>query len=147
VFQDQWDSTIKKVATPGFEDELFSQLLEMFRTMNRFQISIDLRNGAEVLEKILVDELEALQENLSVEKCDRIRYLLNLVDRFGIPVSKHKLEDMFHPVLKTKVQQLYDKLVAFDAQKKDIDETRDLFLKLINFARRMNFNTDKFRFR
>ena len=145
VFQDQWDSTIKKVATPGFEDQLFSELLEMFRTMNRFQVSIDLSSGAEVLEKILVDELEALQENLSVEKCDRIRYLLNLVDRFSIPVSKHKLEDMLHPVLKTKDQQLYDKLMLLGAQKKDDGETRDLFLTLVNFARRMNFNTDKFR--
>ncbi len=145
VFQDQWDSTIKKAATPGFEDELFSKLLEMFRTMNRFQVSIDLNNGAEVLEKILIDELKTLQDNLSIEKCDRIRYLLNLVDRFSIPVSKHKLEDMFHPVLKTKVQQLYDKLTVLDVQKNDVGETRDLFLKLVNFARRMNFNTDKFR--
>jgi len=113
--------------------------------MNRFQVSIDLNNGAEVLEKILIDELKTLQDNLSIEKCDRIRYLLNLVDRFSIPVSKHKLEDMFHPVLKTKVQQLYDKLTVLDVQKKDACETRDLFLKLVNFARRMNFNTDKFR--
>ncbi len=146
VFQDQWDCTIKKMATPGYEDELFSELLEMYRTMNRFQINIDLSHGAIVLEKILIDELETLQENLSVQKCDRIRYLLNLVDRFSIPVSKHKLEDMFHPLLSTKVQELYEKLNMGHTHKNDEDETRDMFLKLINFARRMNFNTDKFHF-
>lgn len=143
VFQDQWDCAIKRMEIPGCEDEVFSELLEMFRTMNRFQVSVDLTWGAAVLEKILVAELGTLAQCLSADKCDRIRYLLNLVDRFSIPVSKHKLEDMFYPVFVTKGQELYSKLKT-DIHNPQMSEVKDLLLKLLNFARRMNFNTDEF---
>lgn len=144
VFQDQWDSAIKKMERQGHEDEVFSELLELHRTINRFQVTIDFDFGAKILEKILIRELNELEHSLSAQKCDRIRYLLNIVDRFSIPVSKHKLEDMFHPVLITNGYELYNQLNKKHLSNSQIPETKDLLLKLLNFARRMNFNTDEF---
>jgi hypothetical protein len=145
VFQEQWDSAIKKIEKSGTEDDVFTDLLELTRTMNRFTIKVELEYGAKLLEKYLVLELSKLAENLNGEICDRTRYLLNIVDRFSIPVSKHKLEDMFHPLLNSKVHELYAGLSCDTHSART--EKRELLLKMLNFARRMNFNTDAFQVR
>ena len=98
--------------------------------MNRFQVSIDLSSGAEVLENLWMS-LRLCRKTYLLKNVTDLLFL-NLVDRFSIPVS-HKLEDMFHPVLKTKVQQLYDKLMMLVL--KDDGETRICFLNwLISHA-------------
>jgi hypothetical protein len=145
VFQEQWDSAITKIEKFGTEDEVFTDLLELSRTMNRFAIKVDIEYGAKLLEKYLILELSRLAGNLNGEICDRTRYLLNIVDRFSIPVSKHKLEDMFHPLLNSKVHELYTDLSSSVQTVRS--EKRELLLKMLNFARRMNFNTDAFQVR
>jgi len=147
VLQEQWDSTIKRLSSPGKEESVFTELLEMSRAMKRFGITIDFSSGAANLQEYLIAELKNLESNLSFKNSERIRYLLNIVDRFSLPVSKHKLEDMFHPVLTTRVQELYHQIQnnGTTNQNGSAGDNKEMLLKLLNFARRMNFNTDTFK--
>jgi hypothetical protein len=130
----------------GAEDEVFTELLELTRLARQFAIKIDTKESASVLEALLVVEITNLSIELTTERCDRVRYLLNIVDRFKIPVSKHRFEDIFHPILYDKVTQLHSEVMK-GAKKNDASQkssNRELLIQLISFARRMNFNTDAF---
>lgn len=145
VFQEEWTRTCRKMKTLGNEDDVFTELLELTRLAKQFAIKINMKESAEVLENFLVEEISNLSDELNTERCDRIRYLLNIVDRFKISVSKHLFEDIFHPVLYEKITHLREEIVSNskkdDGQK---NNNRELFIQLISFARRMNFNTDAF---
>jgi hypothetical protein len=67
---------------------------------------------------------------------------MNIVDKFNIPIAKNKIEDGFHAILTGAVRTLYEdykKIPATDPK------DRENLINLLNFARRMNFNTDEFR--
>lgn len=141
VFQEEWNKTILKFAKKGAEDKAFAQLLEFDRDRERFGIRIDLKKSALVLEEMLVGELKKLARELSRETCDRVRCLLNVVDRFKVPVSKSRLEDLFHPVLKVEVARLYQECCSGN----DDGDKKALLIALLSFARRMNFNTELYK--
>jgi hypothetical protein len=149
VFHEQWKKAIKKMESEGSEDEIFTELLDLHKTMARYNIPLDLKECALILEKLLVSELGKLSKGLDANVCDRIRYMLNLVDRFKIPVYKNRFEDIFHPILKEHIHNLYIELKTGNpGTYATMDESLDkktLLIKLINFARRMNFNTEAFR--
>jgi len=146
VLQEEWTRTCKKMQTPGDEDKAFAELLEFSRFAKQFSITIDTTDGAKVLEDILIAEILQLSNELTTARCNRIRYLLNIVDRFGLAISKHRFEDMFHPILYGKVASLYEEIAksgrSSDAAHKS--DSREVLIQLISFARRMNFNTDAF---
>jgi alpha-amylase/alpha-mannosidase (GH57 family) len=144
VFQEEWVRACRNMAVSGTEDEVFTELLEMTRMATRFNIQIDMKKCASILEGLLVDELTNLADILQADRCDRVRYLLNIVDRFKVPVSKHRLEDIFNSVLTGQVTELYKELITAKNNKESVidDGRKELFIKLISFARRMNFNTD-----
>jgi alpha-amylase/alpha-mannosidase (GH57 family) len=147
VINRQWEALIVSFKERGNDDALFTDLLELHRNATGYGVSIELKNSSIFLERILFNELQNLIQDTDGEKCERVRFLLNIVDRFSIPVSKNKLEDLFMPFLKTKVKDLYTeylKNIGADAVNEESRETKFLLLKLINFARRMNFNTDDF---
>ena len=108
-----------------------------------------MKEGAALLERIIIMELSALSSRLSAETCARIEYLLNIVDRFDIPVSKNKMEDVFAPIAAGPVKALNDEIARLSAappgnqgQERELAEKRTLLMTLVNFSRRMNFNTD-----
>ena len=68
-----------------------------------------------------------------------MRYLLNIVDRFNIPFSKNKTEDLFFSILEKTLRPLYDEF-----KKTPNSEYRETIVRLVQFARRMNFNTDAY---
>jgi hypothetical protein len=65
---------------------------------------------------------------------------MNIVDRFSLPVSKHRLEDILYPVLTGPQMKTYKKSVI--RNKKNIgDEKNTIYNVILRFAHRMNFNT------
>ena len=144
VLQEEWTRACKRMKTPGNEDDVFTELLELTRLARQFAIKINTKESASVLENLLITEITNLSIELTTERCDRMRYLLNIVDRFKISVSKHRFEDIFHPILSKKVTQLHSE-VARGIKKDEVSQksnNRELLIQLISFARRMNFNTD-----
>lgn len=149
VFHEQWKKAIKRMEKPGFEDEIFTELLDLHKAMARYNMPLNLKECALILEKLLISELAKLNDGLDAEVCDRIRYMLNLVDRFKIPVNKNRFEDIFQPILKEHIHNLYIELKTVNSGTSgimdDFLDKKALLIKLINFARRMNFNTEAFR--
>lgn len=145
VFKEQWDRLIIELGKNGVQNDIFSALTDLSDLAKQYGVVIDLSQCSRVLENFLVAEFQRLSEILDPEICDRIRFLMNVVDRFSIPVSKNKLEDIFLPVLKGKVKLLYDRTMATPSEKVELlIDKKDLLLRLLSFARRMNFATDSF---
>jgi hypothetical protein len=63
------------------------------------------------------------------------------VDRFNIPVAKNKIEDLFHSILTGPIADLYKKYK--ENPEPDSNEKGNI-IRLLNFSRRMNFNTGEF---
>jgi len=143
VYQEQWNRLIARLETSGNEDAIFAELLELSRVIQRYDIPLDLKGSAVILENLLLAELNNLTKSLKEKSCERVRFFLNLVDRFSIPVYKHKLEDLFSPILNNSIRDLYLKIKE-NGQDDAGGEDTTLLLKLLSFARRMNFNTDAF---
>ncbi|HEX2958126.1 MAG TPA: DUF3536 domain-containing protein [Chitinispirillaceae bacterium] len=147
VINRQWDALINSLKERNDDDALLTDLLDLQRNASKYGVVLDQKNSAAFLERTLLSELQNLTQNIEGDRCDRVRFLLNIVDRFSIPVSKSKLEDLFMPFLKTKVRDLYTTYqmkVEANTDEQGLRETKFLVLKLISFARRMNFNTDEF---
>ena len=132
-----------------FPDRLF----EIFADSERLAMTSKNPDTAGTRFDLAVEVYHQLMSlKLSAETCARIEYLLNVIDRFKIPVSKHKMEDVFAPVVNGPVKNLRDETARLSAVKdapadvqKELAGKRALLLSLINFAGRMNFNTDALR--
>ena len=142
VYHQQWNNLVRQLEHRGDEEEVATKLRDLAKMREQFKISFDIRESAALLERIIIKELAALAVKLSAETCRRIEYLLNIVDRFAIPVSKHTMEDMFAPIAAGPVRSLHDEVAAAGNEQSD---RRALLAALVNFAHRMNFNTDAFR--
>jgi alpha-amylase/alpha-mannosidase (GH57 family) len=139
VLTAQWNTTINEIEIYGREDDVWTRLLDLWNKTRKYGITIDYAESARLLLELLVAELKIFEETLSEVSAERMRYLLNIVDRFAIPLSKNKTEDLFFSIMKTTLMPLYDEF------KKSPESThRDTVIRLVQFARRMNFNTDAF---
>lgn len=149
VYTQQWNDLLRRLEYRGNEAETEAKLHRLSGTMEQFRITIDLKEGAALLERIIIMELSALSARLSAETCARIESLLNIVDRFTLPVSKNKMEDTFAPIAAGPVKGLRDEVAGMAAGQggggeQGLAVKRVLLMALVNFARRMNFNTDEY---
>lgn len=142
VYHQQWNNLIRRLEHRGDEDEVAAKLRGCAKMREQFKISFDIKESAILLERVIIKELSELAGKLSAETCRRIEYLLNIVDRFKIPVSKHTMEDIFAPIAAGPVRSLHAEVAAAG---NDPSERRALLAALVDFAHRMNFNTDAFR--
>ena len=152
VYNQQWNHLIRRLEQRGDEEEISAKLRDLYALQDQFKITFDLKEGAGLIERIIIMELSALSIRLDTETCDRIRYLLNIVDRFNIPVLKHKMEDVFCPILNGPILDLYKevkRLAALESRSSSEQRTLEykeiLAAELVNFARRMNFNIAHFK--
>ena len=134
-----WNVTINEIEIYGREDEVWTRLLDLWKKSRKYGITIDYTESARLLLDLLLSELRIFGETLSEVSADRVRYLLNIVDRFGIPFSKSKPEDLFFSIMETTLVPLYREF-----RKSPNSVHRDTLIRLLEFARRMNFNTDAF---
>ncbi len=146
LIQQQWDDLFSNCAAITSGKDCYTALEAVFGKADFFSIKLDLAFSAENCEKLLTEQFEKLSENLNPVYCERIDHLMTIVDRFSLPVSKHRLEDMFFPILSGPVVRLYREITAEKKGKttKNDDNRSLLMQKLLLFARRMNFNTDSF---
>lgn len=152
VYNQQWNHLVRGLEHHGTEEELSTRLRDLFKMAEQYTITIDLKESAGLLERIIIMELSALSMKLSAETCERIGNLLAIVDKFAIPVSKSKMEDAFCPVLTGPIRGInvdVERLSGMEGRTAEqqhlLTEKRTLLMTLVNFARRMNFNTDSFR--
>jgi len=139
VLTRQWNAAINEIEIYGREDEVFEKLLSLWSLSKKYSITLDFTRSAQLILDLLTAELTVFSETLSIVSSERMRYLLNIVDRFSIPFSKNKVEDLFHSILTKTIRAMYDefKTATDDSQKEQL-------VKLLQFSRRMNFNTDDF---
>jgi hypothetical protein len=152
VYNQQWNHLIRRLEQRGDEEEISAKLRDLFAVQDQFKIEFDLKEGAGLIERIIIMELSALSIRLDTETCERIRYLLNIVDRFHLPVLKHKMEDVFGPILNGPILDLYNdvkRLTAIESRSASeqhaLNDKKVLVAELVNFARRMNFNIAHFK--
>ena len=139
VLTSRWNSIINGLEVYGREDDVWTKLLDLWTKTQKYNITLDYSESARLLLDLLVSELKIFTDTLSEVSMERIRYFLNIVDRFTIPFSKNKTEDMFFSTIEKTLVPLYDEF-----KKKPDSEHRHTIVRLLQFARRMNFNTDAF---
>lgn len=141
ILNNQWNRTLEQLAQNGQEDTAFTQLLSLWKKVRKYGITLDYSFSVTVLEQLLKSEIERFTETLNSVECDRMRYLLNVVDRFSIPVHKNRLEDRFYTVLTSSIQKTYNEIMENSESE---DMARSVLVQILSFARRMNFNTEQF---
>jgi hypothetical protein len=141
LMSDEWNTAVNELEVYGREDAVFSRLLTMWKKVEKYNVTIDFTKSTLLLEQLLSAELTLFAATLSVATSRRMQYLLNIVDRFKIPVAKNKLEEAFYSILAGPISGLYDNYKKSPAPS---PQDREEIIGLLNFARRMNFNTDEF---
>jgi alpha-amylase/alpha-mannosidase (GH57 family) len=139
VLTAQWNTAINEIEIYGREDEVYDKLLDLWKKTKKYNIALDFSGSTRLLLDLLISELKIFAETLSQVSADRMRYLLNIVDRFNIPFSKSKTEDLFFSILEKTLRPMYDEF-----KRHPTGEHGETVIRLIQFARRMNFNTDAF---
>jgi hypothetical protein len=139
VLTRQWNTAINEIEIYGREEAVYDRLLGLWALAKKYGITLDYTKSAQLILDLLTAELKIFSETLSIVSSERMRFLLNIVDRFSVPFAKNKVEDLFHAILKTAIRPMYDtfKTAQDNTQKEQV-------VTLLQFARRMNFNTDDF---
>lgn len=141
IISDEWNTTINELEVYGQEEAVFSRLQHLWEKARQYTIAIDFTKTARLVEQLLSAEITIFASSLSPVTCVRMGRLLDIVDTFAIPIAKNKIEDAFYSILNGAIRPLYEEY------KKDpftSSSNRESLDALINFARRMNFNTDEF---
>lgn len=137
----EWNTILQGLLVGGREDAVFTRLTMQWNRSRRYKIKIDFSISKKVLEDLLNKELTAFSATLSFAACRRIEYLLDVVDRFGIPVTKNRFEDALYGLLMSTMREAYAVVVTSHPV---LEKDREHLVRLLDFARRMNFNTDEF---
>ncbi|MBD3418730.1 MAG: DUF3536 domain-containing protein [Chitinivibrionales bacterium] len=138
----QWNEVIHSLREAQIDTGVFETLLAVWKKSVSFDAPIDFSETAPLFQNRLYEEFQGLANGLEENACERIRALLNIVDRFGIPIAKNSLEDRFYHILNTQISELHQSYVRAGKQS---GKSKDLLLYALSFARRMNFATDRYR--
>jgi alpha-amylase/alpha-mannosidase (GH57 family) len=139
VLTAQWNTAINEIEIYGREDQVYNRLLDLWKKTKKYNIALNYTGSTRLLLDLLISELKIFAETLSQVSSERMRYLLNIVDRFNIPFSKNKTEDLFFSILENTLRPMYDEF-----KRNPASEHKETVIRLIQFARRMNFNTEAF---
>ena len=140
VLQNRWNAQIQKLEKWGTEESVDMELTNILGFMNLYKLEIDKKQESLLLQNLVIKGLEMLQQKPSGKVCDRLKHLLDIVDDFAVPVAKNKFEDFFHPVYDGALKDYHSRYTAGTIT----PEENELLTHLVSFARRMNFNTDRF---
>jgi hypothetical protein len=141
IIGDEWNMAVNELEVYGREDAVFLKLLALWKKVEKYKVKIDFARSTHLLDQLLSAELTLFSATLSFATSQRMRYLLNIVDRFNIPVAKNKVEDAFYSILAGPIRTLYE---DYKKNPSPGAHDRETILHLLNFALRMNFNTDGF---
>ncbi len=122
----RWNETINKISSSSHEN-LLRTLTEIFKESKHYGVQLNLYHTAELIEGIIKEEIIFFMNDHEKYSLNNIKFLLDMVDNFNIPLSKNVLEDRFYS--------------AFDIviQKCEESGSWDIPTSVINFAERMNF--------
>ncbi|MDR0331071.1 MAG: DUF3536 domain-containing protein [Chitinispirillales bacterium] len=140
VLQNRWDAQMQKLEKWGGEEHVAAELETVDYLSKLYGADIDKKRNSLALQNTIIKGLEMLQQRPSAKVCDRLRGLMDIVDKFAVPLSKSKLEDFFYPVHEGALNDYYAK---YKGGACTIEE-KELLEQLVSFARRMNFNTDRY---
>jgi len=144
VLQEQWDASFRGLDL-SVASACAAEVATIHQNVVRFGASIDYAYSASQCEKLLVATLGSLQQELDYDSLDSLCTILDIVDTYGLPVSKHRLEDIMYPLLTGKVRDLIleQKSRGKSGKKKKDDEIMIYINTMLKFARRMNFNANE----
>ncbi|GBU22373.1 hypothetical protein R80B4_02281 [Fibrobacteres bacterium R8-0-B4] len=142
VLQNRWDAQIHKLEHLhwGSEESAEAELGTIDSLSNLYTVPVDKKRTSHTLQTVIIKALEMLQQRPAAKVCDRLFGLMDIVDKFSIPVSKSKLEDFFYPVHEGVLNDLYEKYKGGSCN----EEEKELLKQLVGLASRMNFNTDRY---
>jgi len=143
VLQEQWNTAFTELTMENVA-AVTDRLALIYGKSMHFKVKMDLTLGAACCEKLLTDALDTLKDGLDAARCDAMRMLMDITDRYSLPVSKHRLEDILYPVLTGPVHDLYREtpIPVVRGKKKTGVDKWVIVEKLLKFAERMNFNVD-----
>lgn len=139
VLTRQWNTALNEIEIYGRENAVLDRLVSLWTMSKKYGIALDFTTSSVLILDLLTAELNLFSETLSSVSSERMVFLLDLVDRFSIPFAKNKCEDLFHSILKTAIRPMYDSFTTSPD-----GATKDHIVSLLQFARRMNFNTGDF---
>jgi hypothetical protein len=138
LLTNRWNMVIATIEQGNFTEESFVQLRIIWNRAKKYGIKLDFSGTIPVLYSLLLKEMEHFSKAFGTKSNERIRYLLTIVDRFGIPLPKNRLEDNFYRIFNTSIKQLYTEYIE---NKHPDPEQKTLLVQLLTFARRLNFST------
>ncbi len=141
VLSARWNRLVARLTSGHDLNRLLDEMEEVFTIANRLSLGIGLSETARSLENLLATKAQRLHEAIDLNACDEISLILNVVDRFSVPLGKNKLEDAFFSVLTTSVRGMYEE---YRQGINRSSERESVLRHLLGFAHRMNFNTDDF---
>ncbi len=142
VLQKRWNTLLGQLHSTSDEGAVFTELVEINSLIKKYAIEVDYNLCATTLQETIIKELISLSKSLTIRKCERLTCMMDIVDRFSIPVVKSKLEDLFSLHISGPISALYNSYVE---QNDDQPKSNELLLSLLSFAGRMNFSTEGFR--
>jgi len=141
ILSDEWNVTVNALEVYGEEDVVYTRLLELWKKVEKYNVKIDFTQSTRLLEELLSGELTLFSASLSDATSSRMSAMLTIVDKFGIPVAKNKVEEGFYEILTGPIRHVYE---TFKNNPEKSTQDQASIQSLLNFARRMNFNTDDF---
>jgi hypothetical protein len=141
IYTSQWDKIIAGLAEPGHEKPVLEKLAAIYTKIKDLSVRIDYSFSTSFLETHLHQAMEAFRKSFDAKSCDRAWVLLDVVDRFAVPIGKNRLEDMFHTILTETIRPMYQ---AFNQATHKDELTKAILIRSLGLARRMNFNIDTF---
>ncbi|MCL2219515.1 MAG: DUF3536 domain-containing protein [Chitinispirillia bacterium] len=140
ILQNRWDAQIQKLERAGTEELVMTELVAIDSLIQQYKSLIDKKKEALMMQNLIIRGLETLQHRPSIKMCERLKYLLDIVDKFSVPVSKSKLEDFFFPVYDGAIKEYCGRYREGSCG----EEEKELLKVLTDFSRRMNFNPDQY---
>ncbi len=142
VLNAQWNQKINETIEKKSSQKFLNDLSGLLGTAQKFGVTIDRTYASQVLQTSLTQSLFDLTAGATKELCDTIAFHLTIADRFGIPIKKHALEDIFYPVRQSTIRSLYARYQSGIAHADEIA----MLEHLLDFAHRINFATGEFPF-
>ncbi|MFW5959779.1 MAG: DUF3536 domain-containing protein [Chitinivibrionales bacterium] len=138
VINIEWDNAVKKLDNKNTQDEAYERMSSVADMAYKCGVSLDMRETEPRVHKLFDQATSNLEQDFSLIAYGKVRFLLNIIEKFNIPFKKKVFEERIYRILTTDFDRKF-------SETKDPDpETLKFFINFLNLARRMNFNTDKY---
>jgi hypothetical protein len=141
VYSTHWNRNLKSLRVAPAADAVIGRLQTIHDRVAALGVALDYSYSTAHIEHELGAALDQFAKTFDARSAGAVRLMLDIADRFCVPIAKSHFEDRFHTMIATSIKPEYDHFVGSNrtdqAKKEQLARSLDL-------ARRMNFNTDAF---